>query len=93
MIDAKRSHKTCSVCSVYRARDDYYVNASSKDGMSSMCKDCQGLFSAIRLYAKMDEAKLTEEQLAAERKLARIQQIRAGVQVADIVRAERKEAE
>ena len=87
-IDPNRTHKVCTVCKKDKEREAYYANKTNRDGLSSMCKECQGLFSAIRLYAQMSKEKQAEEIENAYKKIGRLKKLLDGKAVVDIVRSE-----
>lgn len=89
-IDPNRKAKKCSLCEQELPREDFYENKRNKDGMSSMCKKCQSVFSSLRVYAKMSKDKLNEEFEGAHKKIQRIRRFLAGEELIDIARSERK---
>ena len=50
--------KKCSQCGLEKPLDDFYANAESRDGYSSMCKQCQNKIS--RRYAQENRDKIRE---------------------------------
>jgi len=90
-VDSPSSgRKTCTVCHRSKPSDEFYANKANRGGLSSMCKVCQGIFSAIRPYSKMEKPELLSELEASYRKIGRIKKLLDGARVVEIVREEQK---
>jgi len=89
-IDPDRKYKRCSLCKEERPRDEFYENQRNRDGMASMCKECQSVFSSLRVFSKMDNARLEQELQTALKKVHRLRKFLDGTALIDIARDERK---
>ena len=90
VIDPDRKSKPCSLCGEDKVREGYYANKANKDGLSSMCKECQCIFSTLRVYSKMAADKLHGELASAKKKQWRIRRFLDGDTIMDIARDERQ---
>ena len=89
-IDPNRPEKACSLCTEILPRVKFYPNTANRDGLSSMCRECQCLFSTLRVYSKMSEEKLKDELASLEVKRRRIQKFLNNESLTDITREERR---
>ena len=89
-IDPNRSEKVCSLCGEMLSRDKFYPNTANRDGLTSMCRECQSLFSNLRVYSKMSEEQLQSALAAVAVKRRRLKKFLNKVPLVDIVRGERK---
>lgn len=87
-IDENRTSKQCGLCKKEKPREEFYVNRASNDGMSGMCKDCQSLYSSIRMHSKLSKEELSADLERTKRKMKRLEMFLAGKELREVVEAE-----
>lgn len=60
--------KKCSLCGLEKEINDFYTNAGTKDGYSSICKDCQKKSSAKYIQANREKIKQYKKERYLRRK-------------------------